>query len=409
MLPNETKSTDLTGTIKVSQNGVYIIKAYNVRNEEFTKEISINNIDKEKPIGTCKAVLKTKNTIITVEAKDNNKINKYEYYEKNKVLTTSDKNSFTTKSSTSKNIKVKLFDEAGNTNEITCSIKEEKYLDPIKPKSSENVIFKMETDTLKAYITKKSNYYITRIWVVDAYSQLNKAVSPSYGKELYGPIELVKMEMSNKKLQNKAILGFNASGFYLKDRFDANSVSRYPAYDKTAVGTIIINDGKLIRNTYNKAFKQWYIMGINKKNQMVIFEDNVASTTKAIEEKKAWSQTVINSGIRNTFTFAGPVILNGKKLTKFSKSMPNYTNDQLKGLQLICQINENNFVLFTAGIDKAKRETAINEFVSLGCQTATNLDGGGSVALFYKEKNSQTFKKIVYTGRSLPEAGYFTE
>ncbi len=407
LLPDGTSSKELSGNITVSENGIYHIKAYNIRKEEFDKEIIIDNIDKEKPSGQCHAIVKNKNSQIEAKATDNDKVIKYEYYDNNKMIYSGDKSIYTTSSSTTNNIVVMIYDEAGNTNELKCSIKEEKYNEPIKPSSSDNVIFKTETDTFNAYIIKRNGYYLTRIWVIDAYKQLNKAASPQYGTNLYTPTELVKKAIASNNLKNKAIVGFNTSGFYLKGTFDASSVEKYPAYDKTSVGTIIINNGKLVRNSYNKAFKQWYIMGINKQNKMVIFEDNPATNQDSINKKKEWSKTVINSGIRNTFTFAGPIILNGKKLTSFSTSMPDSSNSSPKGLQLMCQINDNNFALFTA--TSQKRSVAIDVFLSLGCKTAMNLDGGGSVALFYKEKNSQEFKNVLGGARALPEAGYFTE
>lgn len=407
ILPDGTISKELTGNITVTSNGVYRIKAYNTRGEEFVQEINIENIDREKPTGSCIATLKNNNTQIDVTASDNVNITKYEYYDNNKLLNSNDKNSYTTSSKTSNSIIVKVYDYAGNNNSLTCTIVDKRYQEPIKPQATDKIVFQTETDTLKAYIISKDNYYITRIWAKDPYSQLNKAASPDYGKILYRPVELVKQAMNNNGLQNKAIIGFNASGFYLKDTYDAASVRKYSLYDKTAVGTIVINNGQVFRNAYDKAVKQWYIMGINKDNKMVIFEDNVASTTEEIAQKQKWAQTVINSGIRNTFSFAGPVIQNGQKLTSFSSSMPDSSNNTPKGLQLICQINENNFALFTA--KNVARNTAINAFLSMGCQTATNLDGGGSTSLFYKAKNEDKFTTVVGGGRELPEAGYFTE
>lgn len=408
LLPNGSKSMSYQGNTSISSNGVYQIKAYNIRNEEFVKEITINNIDKEKPTGKCEAVIKNKNTEINVEAIDNNNIAKYEYYDNNTLLNSSSSNTFTSSTMTSKNIIVKVYDEAGNITEMTCNVTERKYMDPIKPTASDNVIYQTDNDTFKAYIINKGSYYITRIWVIDAYSQLNKAVSPSYGVDLYKPVSLLEKEMnSNNSLKNKAIIGFNASGFYLKDTYDASSVNRYPAYDRTSVGTIVINNGVVVRNAYNKAFKQWFIMGVNKDNQMVVFEDNVASSNTEISNKQAWAQTVINSGIRNTFTFADPVIMNYQKVTSFSNSMPDKSNNSKLGLQLICQIDDNNFALFTAKSET--RNTAINAFLSMGCKTAINLDGGGSIALVYKDKNSLSFTTVIGGARQLPEAGYFTE
>ena len=46
--------------------------------------------------------------------------------------------------------------------------------------------------------------------------------------------------------------------------------------------------------------------------------------------------------------------------------------------------------------------------LNLKCQTGTNLDGGGSIALLYKDKNS-SIQTIIGNGRSLTEVGYFSE
>ena len=83
------------------------------------------------------------------------------------------------------------------------------------------------------------------------------------------------------------------------------------------------------------------------------------------------------------------------------------SNDGKKGLQLLCQINDNNFALFTSASET--RNKAIDVFMNLGCKTAVNLDGGGSVALLFKSANSNKIEVIVGNNRSLPEVGYFSE
>ena len=407
MLPDGNISNSNNGTFTISENGTYKLKAYNSSNKLFEEEFVVNNIDKEIPMGTCEATLTNVDTKIVVDAKDNNGITKYEYIDDEKKLGVSLKNEYTNNGKTSTNIIVKIYDAAGNSNELKCNIINNAYFEPILPNTNENIVYKGETDTLKFYITSKSGYYLTRIWALDPYTQLNKAASPEYGTRMYTPRSLLEKTMVSNNLQDKMVIGFNTSGFYLKDTYDASSVTAYPAYDKTSVGTIVINNGQVIRNVYNHAIKQWYLTGITKDNKMVIFEDNKAKTADEITEKQKWAQTVIDSGIRNTFNFAGPVILNGKRLQSFSPSMPYTDNNSEIGLQLICQINDNNFALFTAS--KAKRNTAINVFESIGCQTATNLDGGGSIALLYKERNSSTFQGVIGGARQMPEVGYFTE
>ena len=253
-----------------------------------------------------------------------------------------------------------------------------------------------------------SDYYFTRIWVYYAYKQLSKYDSPEYGKNLYKPSVLLDKATNEYNLKDKLLIGFNASGFYLKDVYDAANVNRYPAYDKTSVGTIVITNGKVIRNVYDKGdLTTWFITGITPTNKMVVFEDKRMKNT-SVDEKKAWSEQVINSKIRNTYTFAAPVILDGKRTnyTNQNSRMPG-SNSSKKGLQMLCQINENNFVLFTT--KNSTRNVAISKFLELGCQTAVNLDGGGSVALIYKPKGSTEIKTIIGNGRSLPEVGYFRE
>ncbi len=407
-LPNNVRTKESKGSFFIKENGNYKIVALNTRGEKYEEDIVVENIDKEIPIGKCIATLNINNTEIKVEGTDNNGIVKYDYYDSEKLLISSLVDNFITKEKTGNKINVKIYDEAGNINVINCDINDKSFYEVIKPSADENVVFQGETDTLKAYIIKKSGYFLTRVWVKDAYTQLNKAVSPEYGVNLYLPKNLLNKAMQDNQLNSKLIIGFNASGFFLKDRFHANAVRNYPPFDKTINGTIIINNGKLVRNCYDNTYGLWYITGIKADNKMVVFEDKEAKTSDEIVAKKKWGEEVINSGIRNTFNFSGPVILNGQRLTRFASSMPDSSNNKEKQLQLFCQINENNYAIFTTD-GGVVRKKAIEVFESIGCQTAVNLDGGGSLALLYKERNSNEFYVVVGAARELPEVAYFTE
>ena len=324
------------------------------------------------------------------------------YYDNDKLIDSNSNKTYTINYKTSENINVILEDQATNTTKIKCNIINKRYHEQVTPAVNENIVYHGESDTLKAYIVNKGSYYMTYIWTKSPYTQLNKFDSPEYGKNLYRAKELLNKAMTQKSLQNKIIIGFNASGFYLKDTYDAYSVNMYSAYNKTSVGTLVITDGNVVRNAYNHAVKTWYTIGIDPNNKMLVFEDSKSSNAS---EKQSWSQNVISSGILNTFTFAAPLIQNGQR-TNITTSMPGGFTDN-KGLQLICQINENNFLLFTS--KNENRNTAINEFLRLGCQTAMNFDGGGSVGLFYKDKNSNEIITVIGGARALPEVGYFTE
>ena len=409
LLPDGSKSQNKTTTYTITKNGTYKFTAYNKSNQAFTKNVTIKNIDTESPTGTCEATINTNNTVIKVNAKDNlSGIKNYIYKDSNNIINTSTTNTYTYNKKTSKKVYVQVNDKVGNSTTLTCKITDNSYLPVIKPSSNETIVKQEETDTLKVYITKTSTYYLTRVWMMDPYNQLNKEDSPEYGKNLYRPKKLLQNAINNNNLQNKLVVGFNASGFYLKDHYDKASVNKYPKYDKTSVGTLVITNGKVIRNLYDKGdLLTWFISGVTPNNKLVVYEDIKMKET-SVSEKKTWSEKVINSGIRNTYTFAAPVILNGKKTNYTNKNsrMPG-SNTENKGLQLLCQINDNNFALFTAKSEK--RNTAINLFMKLGCQTAVNLDGGGSVALLYKSSKSNNVEVLIGNGRDLPEVGYFSE
>lgn len=403
--PNKVVTTNSTSTYKVKENGTYTFIAYNKSGRKFKKEITITSIDLVKPTGSCVATINNSSTNIMV-SNLNKQIDTFTYYDNTKVITTTTTKSYNYNLKTSNNVFVNLKDLAGNTNLISCKIIDNSFYSAITPINGENVILERTTSTLKVYVSKYSNYYLTRVWVRNPYSQLNKFDSFEYGTNLYRPSALLKGASDTYNLKNKFLLGFNASGFYLKDKYDAESVDKYSKYNKTSVGTLVITNGKVIRNYYDKSFKTWYIMGIDKNNQMRLFTDSKATTLSEINEKKVFSNTVINSGIRNTFTFAAPLILNGVR-ANIKTSMPNPNNNTLKGIQTICQVNDNNFVLITS--TSMKRNDAIEKMLSLNCKTATNLDGGGSVALLYKDIGSNEVKVILGNNRSLTEVAYFSE
>lgn len=405
VLPNNIISKNKKTTYTIEKNGTFVFKAYRNDGSYELKEIVVNNIDKVKPTGACIATLNEASTTIIVSANDNlSGVKNYIYYDNTKLLQNTISKTYTHGISTSNKIYVEIYDKVLNYNKITCTIIDNSALKEITPNNYENIVFKEETNTLKVYISKFNNYYITRVWARNPYTQLNKYDSPEYGKTLYRPKKLLEDAIDKYNLDNKLLLGFNASGFYLKDTYDADSVSKYSGYDKTSVGTLVITNGKVVRNVYNKAYKTWFIAGIDKNNKLRLFTDSKASTTLEIKDKISWSEEVIDSGIRNTYTFASPLIENGKRSTN-SINMPSSTS--YKNRQAICQVNKNNFVLITG--EDLNREDLINIMLDLNCETGTNLDGGGSIALLYKSKNSSSVETVIGNNRSLTEVAYFSE
>ena len=265
---------------------------------------------------------------------------------------------------------------------------------------SGEIVKQEETETLKVVIRKSGSYYTTQIWVKDPYNQLMKYDSPQYCRALYLPGYLMEKGISESGSTDKLAVGFNASGFYLKNTYDAASVNYYPAYDKTSVGTLVITNGKVVRNAYDKAYKTWYIAGVDKNGTLQIYTDSKSSDANA---KKQWADGVI-SEIKNTFTFASPLVVNGQASNE-TTSMPSPTGAPKR--QAICQIDGNNFLLITGS--NLTRQNLIDIMLSANCQTGTNFDGGGSIALLFKSKNSTKIDTVVGNGRALTEVGYFVE
>jgi len=79
----------------------------------------------------------------------------------------------------------------------------------------------------------------------------------------------------------------------------------------------------------------------------------------------------------------------------------------------ICQINENNFILFNNSFSSPRRGFSFVELqkymLSLGCKYGYNLDGGGSIALMYKEQKSTNPTVVRGNGRRVADILYFHE
>ena len=124
ILPNGEKITDSTISYKVTENGKYTFKIYDVNNDEIIKEIDVNNIDNVKPTGSCRASFLNNQVVITVDASDDQKMGDYKYFVDNKEFT-SDNNIYTYSKryykKTVENIKVEISDKALNKTTLSCS------------------------------------------------------------------------------------------------------------------------------------------------------------------------------------------------------------------------------------------------------------------------------------------------
>lgn len=86
MLPNGVQESNKNIVYKVEENGLYRFTFYDENNNKFNYEVTISNIDREKPTGKCTLSLNDNSGTIMVEAKDNTGVTGYEYlYGKNKT------------------------------------------------------------------------------------------------------------------------------------------------------------------------------------------------------------------------------------------------------------------------------------------------------------------------------------
>lgn len=273
----------------------------------------------------------------------------------------------------------------------------------LKPASGANIIAQEDTDTLKFTIEKVNSgdkaYYISRIWVKDAYLQHNKINSSNYGKELKRPKAFINDAISKYNLQDKAIIAFNASGFVLNGIWGQGCYDKDPSYNKTSNGTLVITNGQVVRNIYKSVCWSFVISGIDK-SQTYRFWHEVKRPSYL--DTKEFNQKIISSGIKNTFTFGPVLVSEGKKVT-----MPAKKARTTAKRQALCQINKNNFMLFTGGY--MNLYTLQEILLKHNCVTGVNLDGGGSASLLYKSKSSSTIKAVYGNARSLAETAYFSE
>lgn len=392
ILPNDNVIYKNEFSYNFYENNKYTFFVFDSLNNYETYTVNIDNIDKTPPSGTCKIVMKNGTTDYTVTSRDED-ISKYVYNNEEKYTSTQN----TYKVSTYlRNNMVLLVDKAGNKTKIKCDVTKS-YEKVIKPSSKDNIVYSSTSDSLVVNIVKKDGYYLSRIWMKDPYLQVKKEMLSSNAKKLVLPKNILEQAINKYNLKSKIVLGGNASGPVMKGShysYVAERASYYNLKEPSALlvynGNIIINDYK----TYAGNTTIYYINGQNQLSYIPVMENN-----SPIERKIAF-ENAISSGIYNTFAFNPMLVINGK--------VQSVSNDYYALRNGFCQINENNFIWVVSDTKKWNKPDFATFMGSLGCVNAANFDGGGSVALFYKEKFGN-IKTLTGNGRSLSSVIYFTE
>ena len=379
-------------------NGSYTVSMFDMDGTEDKIAININNIDRDPPTGSCRALMssKDKRTYYTVNAKDASPIETYKF---NGNAYSS--NSFTVNNVVNKG-NVVVTDEAGNKAELTCT-----YLyAPIEPNKNSTILYRFDGYTMKYWVERGgSNYLITHIWVEDPYNQLRVAVPNKFPSLARAS---VIMSYANQKngFYSKAMIGINGSGF-VSDVFNTKIGKKYPKWKYSSKSPLVIVDGQVLRNYTNLKMvggEGTMTYGVKKNGYLSayylndLYDKNANITT---------AKKLMNDGVKNTFAF-GPYLVRGGKLNTNLKNIPDVR-------QAIGQIDKNNFVIVTTTVGLNNRISGLTLkklgqiMYDLGCKEAYNTDGGGSTNLIYKNRNSDLINGIVTKSREVADIVYFVE
>ena len=119
VVPNGERVSEKKYTYQVNENGEYKFSIYDKLGKSQEKSILVSNIDKEAPSGSCTGLYGNGKTSINIKAVDNTGISKYVVngrdYSSNNITLDKDYSS----------VSVVIYDKAGNSKSINCSMKED--------------------------------------------------------------------------------------------------------------------------------------------------------------------------------------------------------------------------------------------------------------------------------------------
>lgn len=206
------------------------------------------------------------------------------------------------------------------------------------------------SESLKYKTIKSNNYerYYSIIWVKNAYKQLNSANNNLKGDKR---VSLLSKEVKNMNYINKGLIATNGSF----------------TWDMRANIPVIATKGVLTDNNLYRIGLPYFTLTIGTDNILV------SRKVTDVTETRNWLNSV---GARNTWA------ISYMETSNWSSGTDGGENHRTA----ICQVDENNFVLYTgvsAGIHDYMKE--LHDM--FGCKTISNLDGGGSTGMYYKTKS----------------------
>ena len=238
------------------------------------------------------------------------------------------------------------------------------------------------SETLKYRITQVNNNNYVLVWVLDAYKQFNSAL-PKVGTAYSGD-DILRMEVSRYGYQKKGLVATNG-GFF------------WDGWGDSPCSPFIINKGIIVRDIENKKYskKIYGVLGMTKNSEFKLYSFTSNNYSKNVSTRK----TMLNDGVRNSFTTTGTV------LTPTSMST---SNDQKYNRTVLCQVDRNNYVIYSGG-ELTFYQIAKTLKNNYSCKIAYNFDGGGSRKLYYKTNSMSEARKVFGGGRAIPDMMYFVE
>ena len=390
--PNNIKVTDEYFEFVVDKNDTYTFHIVDKRGIDEIINVNVTNIDKEAPIGVCNGLISGNKTTYQIKVSDDSGIEKYNHDNVDYTIDSFVINKIQEESS------VKVYDKAGNIADIAC-ISDYEYLGP----TTDNYKYKYESSTLKYWIENAgTNYKTTHIWVKDSYNQMKVAIPSKIGS-LYTAKTIINGEIKNKGYEEKGMVAINASAI-VGGGFGSEFLNLKPSWVGTAEIPLVLNDGKIIRDSTNQETPNvpYLTYGIKKNGYLDYYRFGKG---KEIEYNTKIKERIISDGIKYTYGFSPVLVWNNEiKSTRQDKNIR----------QAICQIDRNNFIIVTNTNSTNNREAGFS-LKSLAdymkkqkCKYGFNLDGGGSVNLYYKGNNKNIYNVKTST-RGLVDVLYFVE
>lgn len=127
LLPDGTINSNKEIIYSVSSNGDYSFKIFDTDDTFIEEVVNVNNINKEKPTGTCQATLYRDKTEIYVNANASVGISSYNYKVDGMESGFISNNTYTSPLIGKKNVSVTIKDNTNNTSEIVCSVLNKSY------------------------------------------------------------------------------------------------------------------------------------------------------------------------------------------------------------------------------------------------------------------------------------------